>query len=187
MEGANIKLSSVVNSMSGATATKIIDPMIDGEEDIDVLLKFRHGRIQISEEDLAASLKGAMTDHHRFMLRTIKASIKEKQRTLEKLDAQIEKHLKANEHTLDAELLTTIPGVGKEGAQYIIAEIGTDMSRFPNEQHLSSWAGMSPGSNESAGKKKRTNDPWAQILKNIARAMCLGGHKDKRNLFEEQI
>lgn len=159
LEDANIKLSSVVSSMSGATATKIIDAMIEGEEDMEVLLKFRHGRMQASQEDLAASLKGAMTDHHRFMLRTIKDSIKEKQRTLEKLDAQIEKHLKANEHTLDAELLTTIPGVGKEGAQYILAEIGTDMSRFPDEHHLSSWAGMSPGSNESAGKKKADERP----------------------------
>ncbi|WP_185968874.1 transposase [Carboxylicivirga sp. M1479] len=69
---------------------------------------------------------------------------------------------------LDAELLTTLPGVGKEGAAYILAEIGNNMDQFPNEQHLASWAGMSPGSNESAGKKKSTRithgDKYLKVL-----------------------
>ena len=60
---------------------------------------------------------------------------------------------------LDAELLATIPGVGKDGAAYILAEVGNNMDQFPNEQHLASWAGMSPGSNESAGKKKAHVSP----------------------------
>ena len=70
------------------------------------------------------------------------------------LDKQIDPHLKANELELPRELLATIPGVGKEGAAYIIAEIGDDMRTFTDEQHLASWAGMSAGNNESAGKKK---------------------------------
>lgn len=154
LEDANIKLSSVVSDMSGATASKIVEAMIEGEDDIGALVKFRHGKMQASEKDLAASLKGAMTGHHRFMLKTIKDSIKEKEKTIEKLDRQIEGHLRENELVLDAELLTSIPGVGKEAAQYIIAELGTDMGQFPDEKHLASWAGMSPGNNESAGKKK---------------------------------
>lgn len=159
LEDANIKLSSVVSHLSGASATKIIDAMIAGEEDITELLKFRHGKMQSSVEDLAASLKGTLTDHHRFMLKTIKESILEKEKTIEKLDQKIEGHLKAHELVLDAELLESIPGVGKEAAHYIIAEIGTNMDQFPNEQHLASWAGMSPGANESAGKKKVVESP----------------------------
>lgn len=154
LEDANIKLSSVVSDMSGATATKIINAMIEGQEDINELLKFRHGKVQSSVEELAASLKGTLTDHHRFMLKTIKESILEKEKTIGKLDQHIEEHLKANELVVDAKLLESIPGVGKEAAQYIVAEIGTNMGQFPNEQHLASWAGMSPGCNESAGKKK---------------------------------
>lgn len=154
LEDANIKLSSVVSNMSGATATKIINTMIEGEEDIEVLLRFRHGKMRASKEELAASLRGAITDHHRFMLRTIKESIQDKEKTIKKLSTHIEEHVKANEHTLDAELLSTIPGVGKDAAQDIIAELGTDMNEFPDEHHLTSWAGMSPGNNESAGKKK---------------------------------
>jgi transposase len=154
LEDANIKLSSVVSDMDGATATKIVNAMISGEEDIDELLKFRHGKIQSSREDLASALKGNITVHHKFMLQTIKMSIKEKESIITLLDKQIGKHLKDNEMDRDAKLLETIPGVGKEGASYILAEIGNDMEHFPDENHLSSWAGISPGNNESAGKKK---------------------------------
>jgi transposase len=154
LEDGNIKLSSVVSNMSGATAEKIVDALISGETDIDKLTSLRHGKMKSSVEDLAKSLFGNLTAHHRFMLQLIKESIKEKDMLIAKLDKQIDDHLKANELELSRELLTTIPGVGKEGAEYIIAEIGNDMSAFANEQHLSSWAGMAPGNNESAGKKK---------------------------------
>jgi transposase len=140
--------------MDGATATKIINAMITGVEDIDELLKFRHGKIQSSREDLASALKGNLTAHHKFMLQTIKLSITEKESIIALLDKQIELHLKENELELDAKLLASIPGVGKDGAAYIIAEVGNEMTQFPDENHLSSWAGMSPGNNESAGKKK---------------------------------
>ena len=154
LEDGNIKLSSVVSSMSGSTAEKIVDALIAGETDIDKLTSLRHGRMQSSVEDLAKSLVGNLTAHHRFMLQLMKESIKEKEMLIAKLDRQIDEHLKANELEVPRELLTSIPGVGKEGAEYIIAEIGDDMSVFENEQHLASWAGMAPGNNESAGKKK---------------------------------
>ena len=154
LEDGNIKLSSVVSNMSGTTAEKIIDALIAGETDIDKLTSFRHGKMQSSVADLAKSLAGNLTAHHRFMLQLVKKSIQEKEMLIAELDKQIDAHLKANELELPRELLTSIPGVGKEGAEYIIAEIGNDMGVFQNEQHLASWAGMSPGNNESAGKKK---------------------------------
>jgi transposase len=156
LEDGNIKLSSAVSNMSGATAEKIVDALIAGETDIDKLTSLRHGRMQSSVEDLSKSLAGNLTAHHRFMLQLVKESIKEKEMLIAELDKQIDEHLKANELELSRELLATTPGAGKEGAEYIIAEIGTDMEVFDNEQHLSSWAGMSPGNNESAGKKKST-------------------------------
>jgi len=159
LEDANIKLSSVVSDMSGATATKIINAMISGEEDINELVKFRHGKMQSSIEDLASSLKGNLTEHHKFMLTTIKESINEKETLIEKLDKRIDEQLKDNELELDSKLLQTIPGVGKDAAAGIIAEVGNNMDQFPNEQHLASWAGMSPGNNESAGKKKVAEQP----------------------------
>ena len=154
LEDGNIKLSSVVSNMSGAVATRIIDDLIAGEEDITKLVAHRHGKMQVSESNLAKSLVGNLTVHHRQMLQLIKQSIKDKELLILNLNNLIDNHLKASELELDRELLSTIPGVGKEGAEYIIAEIGNDMSVFEDEQHLSSWAGMSPGNNESAGKKK---------------------------------
>lgn len=154
MEDANIKLSSVISDMSGATATKIINAMLSGEEDIDKLVSLRHGRMHASDEELAMSLKGKLTAHHKFMLQTIKTSIQEKTTLIEKIDEQIKKQLKENELELDSEQLQTIPGVSNVSAESILAEIGNNMEQFPSAQNLASWAGMAPGKNESAGKKK---------------------------------
>jgi len=159
LEDANIKLSSVVSNISGATATKIIDAMIGGEKSVDELVKLRHGGMKATVEDLASALTGKLTDHHKFMLSMVKKSIKDKELLVKKLDKQIDKLLKENQMVLDAELLSTIPGVDKESATYILAEIGNNMDQFPNEQHLASWAGLSPGNNESAGKKKAVEPP----------------------------
>ena len=154
LEDGNIKLSSVVSNMSGAVATRIIDDLIAGEEDISKLVAYRHGKMQASESDLAKSLVGNLTAHHRQMLGFIKQSIKDKEMLVSNLDKTIDEHLKTAELELDRDLLSTIPGVGKEGAVYILAEIGNDMGVFADENHLASWAGMCPGNNESAGKKK---------------------------------
>lgn len=154
LEDANIKLSSVVSSLSGATATKIIDAMIDGEGRVEELAKLRHGKMKATEQELMVALTGKMTGHHKFMLKMVKQSIKDKQLLISELDKQIDSKLKENEMVLDAELLATIPGVDKEAAAYILSEIGNNMGHFPDEQHLASWAGLSPGNNESAGKKK---------------------------------
>lgn len=106
--------------------------------------------------------------HHKFLLQTINESIADKNKIIAKIDLQIDKQLSEYEMNQDAELLATIPGVGKEGASYILAELGNNMNQFPDEQHLTSWAGMSPGNNESAGKKKSTRithgDKYLKVL-----------------------
>ena len=163
LEDANIKLSSVVSNLSGATATKIIDTMVGGQEDVKELVKLRHGKMKATVEELASALTGKLTDHHRFMLNMVKRSIHDKEALIAELDKQIDRLLEENEMVLDARLLSTIPGVDKNSAASILAEIGNDMSQFEDEHHLASWAGLSPGNNESAGKKK-VDESLTEIL-----------------------
>jgi transposase len=152
LEDANVKLSSVVSDTFGVSATKIIDALLAGEENIEELVKLCHGKLKPKQAALEEALVGKLTEHHKFMLRTIKKSIGNIEGIIAEVGRQIEEQSKAYE--VEIELLQTIPGVGKESAIGIIAEIGVEMEVFPNEQHLASWAGMSPGTNESAGKKK---------------------------------
>lgn len=168
LEDANIKLSSVVSNLSGVVATKIINAMIGGEDDVKELVKLRHGKMNATIEELSSALTGKLTNHHKFMLNVVKKSIESKEMLIKELDIEIDKLLKNNQMVHDAELLSTIPGVSKESATYILAEIGNDMEQFPNEQHLASWAGLSPGNNESAGKKKSSRtthgDKWLKAM-----------------------
>jgi transposase len=158
LEDANIKLSSVLSNVDGATGSKIINGFIEGTTDIDELMKFYHGKIKASKEDFRLALEGRITQHHRFMLQIHKDSIAEKERLIERLDAKIDAATKA--YQVEIDLLQTIPGVGKDSAIGIISEIGVDMDKFPDENHLSSWSGMSPGNNETGGKKSSKNRSW---------------------------
>jgi transposase len=157
LEDANIKLSSVVTDSSGVSASKIINDIIDGKTNIDDLMKNIHYHIKMDRKTIRKALEGNITKHHRFMLNIVRESIQEQQKIIAKLDEQIDEAARA--YSVELELLQSIPGIAKDSALAIISEIGVDMNRFPNEQHISSWAGLSPGSNESAGKKKVPEPP----------------------------
>jgi len=152
LEDANIKLSSVLTNIDGSVGTNIINSLIDGVTDVNQLMKFYHGKMKASKQDFRLALEGKITQHHRFMLQLHRDSIADKERLIERIDAEIDQAIKA--YQIEVDLLQTIPGVGKDSAIGIISEIGVDISRFPDETHLSSWAGMSPGNNETGGKKK---------------------------------
>ena len=152
LEDCNIKLSSVVSDIKGVSASKIIRDIIEGKDEIAHLLTHVHGRVKTPREEMAEALTGRITPHHRFMLKMIRETIDENEKLIAKLDTQID--VIAAQYQLELELLQTIDGVGKDTALTIISEVGVDMDAFPNQHHLSSWAGVSPGSNESGGKKK---------------------------------
>lgn len=151
LEDANIKLSTVIKADS-ASGKKIINAMIDGETNPENLLRFIHGKTKANRQEISKALEGNLSSHHRFMLKTIRQSIQDKEILIASLDKQIDQM--ASQYAIEIDLLSTIDGVGRDSAIAIISEIGTDMSRFPDEHHLSSLGGMSPGNNESAGKKK---------------------------------
>lgn len=153
LEDANIKLSSVVSDIDGVVARKLIDGMIANKLSVTELVELNyHKKMKASKAELVKSLTGRLTDHHRFMLAEIYAHIKYLEQRIEQLDEKIKNHL-----TISAELLEqlcAIPGVSQKSATQILSEIGTDLSTFPTEKHFARWAGMAPGNNESAGKKK---------------------------------
>lgn len=157
LEDANIKLSSVVSDTFGVSATKIIDALLAGITDVEELVNLCHGRLNGKKLQLKEALNGRLSEHHKFMLSLIKENICKIEDTIAKVEQQIDKQTAV--YQTEIELLQTIPGVGKNTAVGIIAEIGIDMNVFPNEQHLASWAGMCPGNNESAGKKKVQEQP----------------------------
>ena len=116
------------------------------------------------------------------MLRKIKTTLSYLEGQIDLLDKKMDKKLE--DHNEQLELLQTIPGVGKDGAKSIIAEIGTDMDVFPNEKHLASWAGMSPGSNESAGKKKSTRTRKGnKYIKPLLTELAWGATRTKGTFF----
>lgn len=154
LEDGNIKLSSVVSDIGGKSATEIIEAIIDGEEDTDTLLSLCRGRLRSKLREMALAVKGHLTPHHCFMLKTIQKSIREKQALIKEINVEFDERLEEHKLTADIELLQSIPGIAKEAAESIVAEIGADMERFPTCKHLASWAGMSPGNNESGGKRK---------------------------------
>lgn len=151
LEDANIKLGTVMK-VGSVSAKKIIADLLAGVKDPVLLARHVHGKTKASKTEIIKALEGNLREHHRFMMKAIQQSIDAKEQLIKELDTQIEQMVQ--EYSVEIDLLTTIDGVGKDSAIAILSEIGTDMSRFPNEHHLSSLGGMSPGNNESAGKKK---------------------------------
>jgi transposase len=152
LQDANIKLSSVATNVFGVSGMKILEALLSGEADGEELAGLAMGRLKSRGHELKQALEGNVTVHHVFMIRGGLNHIEYLQGQIAKLDQEIKSKLAP--HQQDYEHMQTIPGVKAIGAASIIAEIGTDMSVFPSEQHLASWAGMCPGNNESAGKKK---------------------------------
>lgn len=154
LEDANIKLASVASDIFGVTGTLIIDALIRKQDDPEYLANLAKGSLRKKMADLKLSLQGRLTEHHRFMLATLRDSIDSINAQIGHIEARIERY--AVELQQEVDLLQTIPGIGKETAMNILAESGNDMEVFPDHKHLASWAGVSPGNNESAGKKKST-------------------------------
>ena len=152
LEDCNIKLSSVVSDVSGVSASKIISAIIDGKTDIEELMQYIHGKVKADRNNIRKALEGRITPHHRFMLQIARETIQENEKLIAKVEKQIDESVKEYEVVLTN--LQTIDGIARDSAIAVISEIGVDMTRFPNEHHLSSWSGLSPGNNESGGKKK---------------------------------
>ena len=177
LEEANIKLGVVISDLMGVSGRRIIEAMIAGERDPHRLAALAERNIKASRKALCEALHGRLREHHRFLLKLHLQQWDGLDRAIREVDRQIAWQIER----MDAEAadgqppfrelihrLSGIPGVSFLSATAILAEIGRDMSRFPTAGHLVAWAGLCPGQNESAGKRKsarlRRGAPWLKTM-----------------------
>ncbi len=180
LESTGIKLSGVVTDLTGVSARAMLDALVAGERDPERLAALAKGSLSRKTVLLREALRASrFTDHHAFMIGEHLAAIDQMTGTIARIDARIEAAMAPFQHLRDA--LTTIPGVSEKVADVIIAETGGDMTVFPTAGHLASWAGVCPGSNESAGRIKSTHTtPGNVYLKGALGTAALAAirHKD---------
>ncbi|MGG4498814.1 IS110 family transposase [Brevibacillus reuszeri] len=153
LEGANIKLSSVVSDILGVSSRDMLHAIADGEEDPEKLASFARRTMKRKKDELELALRGYVNPHQRLMIKTILIHIEFLNEQVEKLDHEVSQRVISFQE--DIERLDSIPGIATRMAEQILSEIGTDIEKqFPSAAHLCSWAGLVPGHNESAGKRK---------------------------------
>jgi transposase len=174
---ANIHLDQVICDIVGASGRRIIAAMIAGVRNPSKLAALASKQVKATPKELYDALHGRLTDHHRFLLElhlrqwdALDAAIRSIDGEVDERIKRMDRHVKAGEAPFRSliELLCTIPGVSVLSATTILTEIGRDMSRFATAGHLLAWAGLCPGQNESAGKRKSTRlrkgSPWLKTM-----------------------
>ena len=181
LEWANIKLASVVTDITGVSARAMLQGLVDGQTDVTALAQLAKGRLRSKLAELEQALRGTLEPHHAFMISQHLALLDVFDEQIAAFDTRIQTAIDgtqpdqppptdatgADRSPADAPsapdgawtaqaILDAIPGIGLRVAETILAELGTDMSRFPDAAHASSWAGLAPSPHESAGKRKAT-------------------------------
>ena len=155
LEDANIKLTVVASDIRGVSAQLILRALLSGEQDAARLAELARGRLRAKRADLEQALVGRLQDYHRIVLTELLEHLDFLDAKLQRLEEQLETMVaQVPEIAHAVDLLDTIPGVNRQLAILIVAETGVDLSRFPSDKHLSAWAGMAPGNNETGGKQR---------------------------------
>ncbi len=157
IESGNIKLGQVASNALGVSGRLMLRAMCEGETDAAKLAALARGQLKKKESELRRALTGRLSPAQCFVLRELLDRYDELEAALSRASEQIKREVAKCADPLVSEaveLLQTIPGVGERVAEVIVSEIGVDMQRFPSDGHLASWAGVCPGSNESAGKRR---------------------------------
>lgn len=152
LEDANIKLASVATDILGASGRDMLRALIAGEKEPQEMAELARRQLRAKLPQLSLALEGQVTDHHRFMLKGLMDHLEYLEQQIEHFSRRIEEVSRPFAPALEA--VASLPGFDQRSAQNVVAEIGAEMAPFPSEHHLSSWAGVSPGSNESGGKRK---------------------------------
>ncbi len=166
LEGANIKLAAVATDILGTSGRQMLAALAEGNLEPAAIADLAKGLLRKKLPQLEQALTGHVDTHQRFLIRQHLVQIEGLETAVADVSAEIAARLSSVDDVLTR--LDTIPGIGRWVAEALVAELGTDMSRFPSSQHLASWAGMCPGNNSSAGKrysgKTRKGSPWLRVL-----------------------
>ena len=155
LESTNLKLASVVSDVMGVSSRAILAALLAGEADPFVLAGLAKGQLRKKRPQLEQALQGRLRPHQSFVLTELLAQIDSLEETIARFDAQIRDACAARDDAAQVvALLDTLPGIAEGTAQLLVAEIGTDRSRFPSAAALAAWAGLAPGNNESAGRQR---------------------------------
>lgn len=157
LEDANIKLAIVASDIVGASGRDMLRSLIAGNQTPNQMAELARQRLRKRIPDLRLALEGHVTDHHRFVLAELMDQLEDLEDRIERFTKRIEEVSGPFAQALQA--IAELPGFDKRSAQNVIAEIGADMTRFPTDDHLASWAGICSGNNESGGKRKSGKTP----------------------------
>ena len=186
LEDANVKLASVATDIMGKSGRAILDALVAGTLSPAQMADLAHRRMAAKKPALREALAGRVTDHHRFMLRQLLEQVDTLDRQVAAFDARVEAVMSPLEREA-VQRLDAVPGFDRRTGQNVIAEVGTDMTRFPSPRHLASWAGLCPGNHESAGKRKggrtRRANPW---LKRALTQAAWGASRTRRSYYRAQ-
>jgi transposase len=178
LEDANIKLASVVSDVMGVSSREMLMQLMAGQDDPAVMAQLARGRMRDKIAELEQALTGFVQDHHRLMLRLHLEHIDYLNAQIAHLEEAIEQAIGPFDETDVVARLTEIPGVSAHTAHIIIAELGIDMSRFESAGHAASWAGLTPGKNESAGRNYSSKT--AKGNKYLKAALVQAAHTQRR-------
>lgn len=181
IESGNIKLGQVVSDVLGVSGRAMLRALAAGETSAEEMARLARPNLKVKPPELHRALQGRLTPSQRWVLGELLGRYQELEAALDRVNGQIREEVSASPDPFVAEavqLLDTIPGVGERVGEIIVAEIGVDMSRFPTAGHLSSWAGMCPGNNESAGKRKsgKTNQGSPYLRAALVQAAWAASH-----------
>jgi len=187
LESGNIKIAGLISDLSGVSGRKVLHALAEGKLSPEKMADLVDARMEAKKPALREALVGKVTAHHRFMLAQLLDQMKHLDGQIASFDLRIQEVMSPLEQEL-IQTLDKIPGFDVRTGQNILAEIGPDMSRFPTAAHLCSWAGLCPGNNESAGKRRsgriRKANRW---LKAALTQSAWGASRTRKSYFAEQF
>ena len=193
LEGANIKISGTVQDINGKSARNLLEYLLTGKQidsaEYDILYRQKviAHNLKATKEQIIDDLNGVMSDLQKKMMRLLLKHLDELNAIIKELDDDIDNFMKPEEKQA-AKVIQDIPGIGNTSAQAIISVIGTDMTRFPTDAHISSWAGLCPGNNESASKRKTGRTTKGNNLLRDTLVVCAhSAVKKKDSYFSAQF